>query len=299
MHPAAWLLLLSTIINAVHPLDGKHPMGKRSTPEQVGWQKAARGRLVLVLDRLFDGNQTRLARALGVTQALVNIVVREVQPPTRNLIARLGAVERVNPHWAATGEGEPFLPDTRGTLPVSSVPLPGSPGEYPALLTGERFAVPSAFERTTCYLWRLAVGHPATAVDAWRLLPGDLLLLETSRAVTANPAAFTGRMCVLEGVCAGRAETVYGAVTPDERSRLVFGDDRPRLRFDDLPLEFFERSDSPVPRTRTIPKRRRDTRNLNRDAKQAAERAADPWYALQPFNVTHVLAVQLLLIRPW
>src|SRR5215207_8240258 len=108
-------------MNSVRPLNGKDPMGKKPTPEQVEWQKAARERLVLVLERLYDGNQSRLAHALGVTQALVNIVVRKVQPPTRNLIARLGTIERVNRLWAETGEGEPFLPDVRGTLPVSDV----------------------------------------------------------------------------------------------------------------------------------------------------------------------------------
>jgi len=273
-------------------------MGKKPTPEQVEWQKAARERLVLVLDRLFDGNQTRLARALGVTQALVNIVVREVQPPTRNLIARLGAVERVNPHWAATGEGEPFLPDTRGTLPVSEVPLPGPPADHAALMTRERYAVIPAFERQSCYMWRLPAGHPATAVDAWRLLPGDLLLLETAREVTTVPAAFTGKMCVLDGVCMGRNEPIYGAVSDDGQSRLVFASDRPLLRFNDLPPAFFERSNSPAPRTPTIRTWRRKPRNLDRDAANTAKRAADPWYALPSFNVTNVLAVQLLMIRP-
>ena len=58
-------------------------MGTKPTPRQVAWQEAARGQVGVVLDRLFDGNQTRLAKALGVTQALVSMVVRGVQPPTR------------------------------------------------------------------------------------------------------------------------------------------------------------------------------------------------------------------------
>jgi hypothetical protein len=286
-------------MNSVHPLNGKHPMGKKPTPEHVEWQRAARERLVLVLDRLYGGNQSSLARALGVTQALVSIVVREVQPPTRNLMARLGALERVNPRWVETGEGEPLLPDVRGTLPVSDVLLPGPPAEHAALMTGERFAVASAFDRPSCYFWRLTAGHPGLAVDEWRLRQGDLLLMDTSREVTDVPAMFTGRMCALHGVCLNRTEPAYGVVTTDEKSRLVFGTPEPILRFDDLPRPYFEPSpDTPRLRTRTLSNNRRKVRNLDRAAKQTAERAADPWYALPAFNVTHVLAVQLLMVRP-
>ncbi|QDU21801.1 hypothetical protein [Urbifossiella limnaea] len=277
-------------------------MGKKPTPEQVEWQKVARGRLVLVLDRLFDGNQTRLARALGVTQALVNIVVREVQPPTRNLIARLGAVERVNPHWAATGEGEPFLPDTHGTLPVSEVPLPGPPADHAALMTRKRFAVAAAFDRPSCYMWRLPAGHPATAVDAWRLLPGDLLLLETSLAVVEAPGGLHRKWCVLDGSCLGRAEPVYGLVAADEKRRLVFSDDRTRVRFRDPLHSNFAPRDNPSPKKPRDPNkprlRRTGLKTMQELDRRAAERETDPWHQMPAFGMAHVLAVQLLMIRP-
>jgi hypothetical protein len=46
------------------------------------------------------------------------------------------------------------------------------------------------------------------------------------------------------------------------------------------------------------PPLRRKIRYLDREEAKKAERAADPWYALPSFNVTQVLAVQLLMIRP-
>ena len=274
-------------------------MGKRPTPQQVRWQESARERLRLVLERKFDSNQTRLANAMGVSHTLVNLVVRAGQPPTRHLMARVGTIEGVNPRWADTGDGEAFIADTRGTLPVSGVLLPGPPAEHPHLMTGERFAVAPAFDRASCYYCRLPQGHPATTVDPWRLLPGDLLLLETSREVISVPAALTRKMCVLDGRCLGQGEPVYGAVTPDAKERLVFGDGTPRLRFDDLPLTISEPSNAPVPRTRSADKKRWKPINLEKRAKQVAERASDPWYKLPSFDVTHVLAVQLLLVRSW
>jgi hypothetical protein len=254
-----------------------------------------------VLEQFFDGNQSRLARALGVTQALVNMVVRGVQPPTRNLIARLGAIERVSPHWAATGEGEPFLPDTRGSLAVSDVLLPGPPADYAALMTGERFAVTPAFERPSCYYWRLPAGHPATAVDAWRLLPGDLILLETSRAAIEAPGALHRKQCVLDGGCIGRAEPAYGLVTADEKRRMIFSDDRTRLRFLDPRHSNLAPPDAPTPKKpkdTNKPQIRRKIRYLDRETAKVAQRAADPWSSLPSFNMTHVLAVQMLMIRP-
>src|SRR5438094_326832 len=101
-------------------------MAKRKCPHLAAWQAAARERLRLVLEQKFHGKQNPLANALGVSHTLVSLVLRSVQPPTRNLMARLGTIEGVNPRWADTGEGEPFLPDVRGTLPVSNVLLPGS-----------------------------------------------------------------------------------------------------------------------------------------------------------------------------
>lgn len=268
-------------------------MGKKPTPAQIRWQEAARKRVQVVLGRLYDENQTRLANALQVSHTLVNLVVRSVQPPTKNLMARLGTIEGVNPHWAATGEGEPFARDARGTLLVSEVLLPGPPSSHTSLMNGERFAVAPAFDRSSCYYWRLPQGHPAMAVEAWRLRAGDLLLLE-SREVT-SVASITGKMCVLRGGSLGRVDPVYGMVTPDGKERLVFLDDRPRFRLEDLPSSF-----SPVdmPRFKVLSPPKRKVRDLNQETQKAAGRTADPYRTLPTFDVTDILAVQLLMVRP-
>jgi hypothetical protein len=275
-------------------------MGQKPNPQQVKWQMAARKRLILVLHRLFDGNQSRLARALGVTQALVNIVVREVQPPTRNLMARLGAIPRVNPRWADTGEGEPILPDYRGTLPVSDVLLPGPPADQAALRIGERFAVAPVYDRNSCYFWRLPARHPAAAVDAWRLLPGDLLLLETSRAVVEAPGGRHRRWGVLDGGCVGRAEPVYGTFIAEGNRWTGFTDARTRLQFADPPHPNFAPPDTPRPKKPARRDKPRPRRNVTTEAgldRRAAERETAPWIEMPDFMTPRVLAVQLLMVR--
>ncbi|MCE9567114.1 MAG: hypothetical protein K8U57_34355 [Planctomycetes bacterium] len=272
-------------------------MGKKPTPEEVAWQEAARERLRVVLERKFGSNQSRLATALGVTQALVNIVIRSVQPPTRNLMAKLGAIEGVNPHWAHTGVGVPFGPDTHGTLPISDVLLPGPPANHISLMTGERIAVAPAFDRPTCYCWRFQAGHPALAVGDWALLPGDLALLDSSPDVVSRPSAWTGKHCVIHGRCLRQSEPVYGVIATDAKGRVVFGDGQTRLRSDDFPREIYAPSTAPPSLVAKKREKRRTIRDLEERGRRIAEMDTDPWYALPEFNITDVLAVQLLLIR--
>ena len=81
-------------------------------------------------------------------------------------------------------------------------------------------------------------------------------------------------------------------------SRLVFGDGKPRLRFDPDPRTYAPSASPPSLVVKDAEKRRKRTvRNLETDERKAAEKAADPWYALPPFDERDVLAVQLLMIR--
>ncbi len=157
-------------------------MAKKPNAQRVAWQEAARERIRFVVEKKFEGSQTELANALGVARSLISIVLRSVQPPTRNLMARLGTIPGINPRWAATGEGDAFGPDAHGTLPVSVGILPGWPERYPELLTGERCPVADAYSQQSRYWNRVDATCPALNAGL-ALLAGDMLLMDANSAL--------------------------------------------------------------------------------------------------------------------
>lgn len=161
-------------------------MAKKPTPQDVDGQQGPRHRVQVVLDRLFDGNQTRLADALGVSHTLVHLVVKGSHPPSRNLMTRLAKVQGVSPSWVETGEGEPLLPPSLGTLPVASGILPGWPERHTELMTGERWPTAEAFIRPSRYWLRVEPTCPALRAAELALLTGDLLLMDANTAVWAD-----------------------------------------------------------------------------------------------------------------
>lgn len=183
---------------------------------------------------------------------------------------------------------------------MSGVLLPGPPADNAALMAGERVAVAPAFDRPTSYFWRLTVDHPAVAVGGWRLLPGDLVLLDTAREAVEAPGGPHRKWCVLDGHCVGRGEPVYGEVTVDAKRRLVFGDGHTRLRFlDPYHSNFAPRDPSAATEAKrpTEAVRRRTIRTLEMIERRAAEMETDPWFKMPAFAAAQVLAVQVLMIR--
>jgi len=271
-------------------------VGAKPTRQQVEWQREARERLLLVLEQSFHGHQTRLAAALGVTPALVSTIVRSVQPPTRNLMTRLGTVEGVNPNWAMTGEGEPWGADTRGTLPVATALLPGSPLRYPHLLSGQRHPVARDFERATRYWLSLTESSPLLCTPALNMLPGDLLLLETCDEWTRRPDLTDGRTCGVQFATEFGTHYRLGVVTSSARGpsvRLFGGTFVPPP-----PLAPKQR------RLREGVRRRRTVRFLDREeakarARDQKESAAKQAAALGlPIMQSDVVAVQVYMARP-
>jgi transcriptional regulator with XRE-family HTH domain len=149
----------------------------------------------LLLDTHFGGNQTQAAERLGVSQSLVNKIVRGQRTPGRKLLEKLARLAGVNPDWVLHGRGQPLLPPTKGTLPVSPGLLPGPPGRHADLLTGERHPVAEPFERESRYWMQLHALSPLLHVTAWGILPNDLLLMETSSDLTTRLDLVVGRLC--------------------------------------------------------------------------------------------------------
>jgi hypothetical protein len=153
-------------------------------------------RIRWVLNNLYRGNQSHMAAAMGMSQSLISRVANGRQGAGPEFLDALKRLPGLNPNWVDSGEGEPLLPPTRGTLPIARGILPGEPAAYPELQTGERHPVAEAFERPSRYWVRLLPGAKVLQIREVALLSGDLLLFEADRAVWEGRLnEYTGQLC--------------------------------------------------------------------------------------------------------
>ena len=173
--------------------------------------------------------------------------------------------------------------------------LPGPPADHPQRLTGERFAVAPAFERASCYYWRVSPNHHATDNTNWKIRHGDLMLLDTSIEVTSNLAGIKGKMCVIDGQRLQMSDPAYGLIEHDDKDRLVFFQDESRLRFNAPPIPRNDNTQTePIPKHA---KRKRTIRTQEAMDQRAAKIASDPWFSLPWFALSDILAVQAMMVR--
>jgi len=152
---------------------------KRGRPKAKPRDEQRRERVMRYLDSAYGGNQCEAARELGVSQSLISRIVNDERPVTDQLLDLIAAQPAVNSRWVYEGEGSMFLPSTAGTLPVSSVILPGPPNTCRQLLEGDRHPVAQDRERDTRYWHRLGTNSPLVDDLTLRMMPDDKLLMET------------------------------------------------------------------------------------------------------------------------
>ncbi len=196
-------------------------MTAESFPPPRGRPDGGRERVVYLLAHLFGGNQRAMARALGVSQALISQVVNGNRAAGPRLMAALARHPGVDPEWLRGGTGQPLVLPERGTLPVAAGLLPGPPLLFPQLLSGSRHPVADALGRPTRYWVALAPDSDLVREPRLRLAPGDLLLLEADPAWTRRPDLTDGRLCGVR--LAARPEPVYrlGRVAPADAGAVV------------------------------------------------------------------------------
>ncbi len=167
----------------------------RITEEARQQRLAARNRVVWVLSNVFAGGQRRMAEALGVSQSQLSRISNGQLGPSPEILAAIARLQDLNTNWVMHGQGEPRVPSTRGTLPVSAVVLPGPPATCPHLCGGTRHVVADAFAGDSRY-WLLLSGlSPLIAVAEWKLAAGDHLLMEASTEWTRRLDLILGKLC--------------------------------------------------------------------------------------------------------
>ena len=154
-------------------------------------------RVLRLLELLFDGKQRRASRALGMSQANLSRVINGIYPPTDRLIELLAQQPTVNSRWLYDGLGEPLIPVTSGTLPVTTNILPGPPIAHTNLLSGDRHPIANVLENESRYWLKLLPDNLILHANMYHVNPGDLLLIETARDQLDRNDIVSGHLCAL------------------------------------------------------------------------------------------------------
>jgi hypothetical protein len=175
--------------------------------KQVGWpgeDSSPRDRFTWVLDHVYNGNRSAMARGCRCSHTAVVKIIKGERQPGRGLIASLASCPRLNPTWVETGHGSPLLPawtdrhSRNWLLPISDVLLPGLPTDYQELLSGQVYPVANTSYRYSRYYFRVQDCDSMSHCPGDKIASGDLLLLEADAELWQRNICFlNGRVCAV------------------------------------------------------------------------------------------------------
>lgn len=206
-------------------------MGSPGRPKVKPDQEEQRERLSYYLRVLYRGNQRVMADAAGVTQSFVSKILSGAQQPSAGFLDTLSRQPLVNPAWLLRGEGEPLLPSTAGTLPVSDLILPGTPSAYPDLIGANRHAVATPLESSTRYFFRVPPTSDIVLRSELAIRAGDLLLIETAADVIHRLDVVLNQICALRITLRNVDSYAFGRVFVDGANLCAEVYDRDLLSF--------------------------------------------------------------------
>jgi hypothetical protein len=278
-------------------------MAKRKRTDDRTWTDTSTcgGRIAFLLNVRWRGRQREMARAVGVAQPSLSRVVKGVQEPGRRLLAKIAAHPEISDTWLYTGQGSPFLapgqlqPSAGPTLPVSPTILPGPPDACLHMLIGTHFPVSTFHFRVSRYWLKVGEGDPITRDDAWKVVAGDLLLVESdSRYWLDDLNTLVDMPCARRRQREGHAEFVLGVV---ERAT-----DGGGLRFREFGRVAVEQPVRRVQRKRVRPVDTDEPADEQRQAPAVDTTPADkpsPPRDADAVDVQDIAAVCILLHRIW
>lgn len=157
------------------PKSDIRPGGESTPAERVAW----------LLEAVWNGNRSEMARAVGVTHTVLSKIATGKQNPGRRLLEAIATHPKVNPEWLLSGQGDPLLAD-RPDEPAQGWPvkiatqlLPGPVDQYRHLLSNDALPVAGAFYRPSRYWYRVHMHDPITNAIHCKVAARDLLLMET------------------------------------------------------------------------------------------------------------------------
>lgn len=171
-----------------------------STP---GPTSLPRDRVVWLLENVWRGNRSEMARAIGVTHSVLTKIAAGQQNAGRRVLGAIASHPKVNPTWLLTGDGEPLLaaasePGTEGwPAPIFRQLLQGTPAENRGLWSGESFPLPGGLHRESRYWLKILPNNPILTHPFARIRPYDLLLMETDPVWWKADGVLDERICAV------------------------------------------------------------------------------------------------------
>jgi hypothetical protein len=168
--------------------------GKGSTPSQ---------RVVWLLNAVWNGNRSEMARAIGVGQSVISKIAGGEQSPGRRLLQAISEHPKVNPGWVLSGEGAPLLAESGQSaadgwpVRIATQLLPGPLDEHRSMLSDDSFFVAGAQYRPSRYFYRVGARDPIAAARRSHIAEGDLLLLDSDREAWNERDRCDGHICVV------------------------------------------------------------------------------------------------------
>jgi hypothetical protein len=159
--------------------------------------QAVAGRFKVFLDWHCRGNQSVLAKQLGLSQPALSRVIAGEQLPSGRLLLALTTKTPLDPAWLLVGSGTMLRGESGSSgaptagggvqVPVACRPLPGPPAEHPGLLRYLRLRGCIIVPTATQYFLQVSGNDPITNAEYLKVKKDDLILLETSRSLFPEP----------------------------------------------------------------------------------------------------------------
>lgn len=182
-------------------------------------------RIQRVYERVFGGNQSRMARSLSLSQPVVSRVLSGRQLPSRRMIEALASHPAVNSEFLLGGHGDPEAkpsPVPTEGLPVAVCPLPGLPAHYRQFLTGQ-YVTCCDLVTDTRYLVEITPASSLAQSPELCIAPGDWLVIETDPVALRVPALLDGRLCLVAPRTGNRKDVDFVRVRVAYGTGALFG----------------------------------------------------------------------------
>lgn len=179
-----------------------------------------RDRIDFLLGKLWNRNQSTMARDLGLNQSTISTVLSGKREPGAKLIQALSAHPAINARWLVEGTGSPFADDRSlsMTVPVSRGLLGESPVLATAKLSGRRENVAPANARPSVYAAPAGSCAWSTTRDQQHVLDDDLLFIDTDQSIWQSAlSVLNGRLCVIRLTAEQGQSLVLARVFSDGR----------------------------------------------------------------------------------